>query len=154
MQGHLNILRDMYFPNVDKPGPLLRYSRKLFRSGGYWSPIDGNIVMAIRLVKEHGIDEAIDLIKHELIHWAIGETEETPHGDRFLDEAKRIDAPLVCLPFGLHLRRKSRLRYRYACLTCGSHSTRKRRGDLSCSRCGPGGYDEVFALVLTEKVIL
>lgn len=153
MQGHLNVLREMYFPDADFTSPLLRFSRRMFRRGGSYDPETGDIAVALGLWIEYGVDEVIDVVKHELIHAHVI-TEERSHGPTFLIEAARIGCNLFCPEFAVDRRRTSNKRFVYACPTCRYRVVRRRRAHLSCGTCNPVGYDEAFALVLAERIIL
>ena len=153
MQGHLNVLREMYFPDTKHPGPLLRFSPRMTRRGGSFNLDTRNIAIALALYNEYGIDEIIDTIKHELIHWARPDDEQ-PHGEEFERETERVGCNLLSPQFAEERHYTSNKRYTYACRTCRHRTIRKKRGELSCAKCHPQGYDEEFALVLAEKVIL
>jgi len=112
------------------------------------------MVLALELYREQGPDAIIDVAKHELIHHYLGETEELPHGPIFLLEAERIGASLHCPQFAADRRRSSNKRYTYACPTCRTSTTTRRRATLSCGHCSPGHYDERFVMVLAQREVV
>jgi len=64
---------------------------------------DGDVA-TIRLswdaYREHGWAEMAGVVRHELVHaWEFQQFGESGHGERFREQADRLDAPRHCSPF-------------------------------------------------------
>ncbi len=152
-QGHLNLLRMMYYPDIEKPAPLVRFSRRLLKAGGYINGDLNRVTIAKGLYNEYGPEEVIEAMGHELIHWALGDIEERPHGPTFRAEAERLGVALVGPEHSLHKRRKSKKVYTYVCPQCGATEKSKRQSVPSCAVCYPEGYNPKHLMALSQREV-
>ena len=89
---------------------------------------------------EHGLDEVIGIIKHELCHYHLHiEGKGYKHRDQdFKTLMKEVGAPRFCTPIGRDVKVTKPLLV-YKCKNCGQVYNRKRKVDttrLVCGKCG------------------
>ncbi|MFS0656900.1 SprT family protein [Bacillus sp. 179-C3.3 HS] len=115
------------------------FNDRLKTTGGRYLLHTHHIELNRRSFVEHGKDELIGIIKHELCHYHLHlEGKGYQHRDRdFRELLQQVGAPRFCTPLKTvqHRKKTVKLHY-YICTGCGKHYTRKRRFDTSRYVCG------------------
>jgi SprT-like protein len=116
------------------------FNNRLRTTGGRYLLRSHNIDINPKYYLEHGLDEIIGIIKHELCHYHLHiEGKGYKHGDKdFKDLLKEVDAPRFCKPLKKELSTNSTVLI-YKCRNCSLIYKRKRKVDttrLVCGKCG------------------
>jgi SprT-like protein len=116
------------------------FNTRLRTTGGRYLLKSHNIEINPKYYLEHGINEMIGIIKHELCHYHLHiEGKGYKHGDRdFKELLIRVGAPRFCTPLiKSSVTKNPKLIYK--CKSCNQLYNRKRRVDttrLVCGKCG------------------
>jgi SprT-like protein len=115
------------------------FNPRLRTTGGRYLLRSHNIELNRSYYEEHGLNELVGIIKHELCHYHLHlEGKGYQHKDRdFKDLLKNIGAPRHCTP--LRLMKKEEYKYTYSCTSCGQAYKRKRAMNVNryvCGKCG------------------
>ncbi|MGE6632122.1 SprT family protein [Bacillus sp. NPDC077027] len=116
-----------------------KFNDRLKTTGGRYMLSTHDIELNRKYLEEHGIDELIGIIKHELCHYHLHlEGKGYQHRDRaFKELLKQVGAPRFCTPLRtVQNKRRVQKRHNYICTGCGQQFTRKRRFDTSRYVCG------------------
>ncbi|TDL30510.1 SprT family protein [Jeotgalibacillus sp. S-D1] len=124
------------------------FNTRLRTTGGRYMLASHNIELNIHYLHEHGRDELIGIIKHELCHYHLHiEGKGFKHRDRdFRELIKEVSAPRFCTPLPSQevKKRPVRKRHVYQCSICEQRFVRKVRMNLTkyvCGKCkGPLRY--------------
>ena len=116
------------------------FNKRLRTTGGRYLLRSHNIDINPKYFLEHGIDEMVGIIKHELCHYHLHiEGKGYKHGDQdFKELLKKVGAPRFCTPLKGEPETKKVVLI-YKCKSCNQLYTRKRRVDttrLVCGKCG------------------
>lgn len=115
------------------------FNDRLKTTGGRYLLGTHNIELNRRYLEEHGREELIGIIKHELCHYHLHlEGKGYQHRDRdFKELLKQVGAPRFCTPLKtVRNKRRTEKRHEYVCTGCGRSFIRKRRFDTSRYVCG------------------
>jgi predicted SprT family Zn-dependent metalloprotease len=141
------------------PYPHLELSNRMTSSAGRCYPDTGLIRIATLYHRDHGIDETLLVLKHELAHWAARwryGRRIAPHGREFRAVAHELDPRITvtCPPFA-HKERAQRRVWRMFCPNCRRKYVRHRRDKVACRPCcdeyADGQYDRRFRLVVVPR---
>jgi SprT-like protein len=115
------------------------FNKRLRTTGGRYLLRSHNIDVNPKYYLEHGLEEIIGIIKHELCHYHLHiEGKGYKHGDKeFKDLLKRVNAPRFCKPLKKELD-TNRTTLIYKCKNCSLIYKRKRKVDttrLVCGKC-------------------
>ena len=140
------------------PYPSVELSGRMTSSAGRCYPDTGEIRIATLYHRDHGIDETLLVLKHELAHWAARwryGRRIAPHGPEFRKVAKELDARITvtCPPFASKERAQRRV-WHMSCPRCRRTYRRARRDKVACRWCcdayNGGRYDRRFRLVVAS----
>lgn len=114
-----------------------RYNSRLRTTGGRYMLADHSIEINPSVLKMHGMEELIGVIKHELCHYHLHiEGKGYKHRDadfrRLLNETA---SPRFCKPLS-NGNQKSISFYIYKCTSCDLEYKRSRRMDIRKYKCG------------------
>ncbi|WP_227396516.1 SprT family protein [Jeotgalibacillus aurantiacus] len=117
------------------------FNKRLRTTGGRYMLDSHNIEMNHKYLDEHGMDELIGIIKHELAHYHLHiEGRGYQHKDRdFRELIKKVGAPRFCTPLPSELKKRVQSFKVYACSVCKQPYHRKRRINTAkyvCGKCG------------------
>lgn len=114
-----------------------RHNRRLRTTGGRYMLADHSIEINPLVLKAHGMEELIGVIKHELCHYHLHlEGKGYQHRDTdFRNLLKETSSPRFCKPLGPG-NQKSTSFYVYECKSCKLNYKRRRRVDVKKYRCG------------------
>ncbi|AKU31327.1 SprT family protein [Bacillus altitudinis] len=115
------------------------FNPRLKTTGGRYLLATHHIELNRRYLEEHGRDELIGIIKHELCHYHLHlEGKGYQHRDRdFRELLQQVGAPRFCTPLKTVQKKKRAVTlHYYVCTGCGRHYTRKRRFDTTRYVCG------------------
>jgi SprT-like protein len=120
------------------------FNKRLRTTGGRYLLRSHNIDINPKYYDEHGLDEMIGIIKHELCHYHLHiDGKGYKHGDHdFKDLLKKVGAPRFCTPLK-NEKKPSRVSLIYKCMNCNQIYHRKRNVDTTrfvCGKCGGGIY--------------
>ncbi|MHB8514989.1 MAG: SprT-like domain-containing protein [Dehalococcoidia bacterium] len=141
------------------PYPSVELSGRMTSSAGRCYPDTGQIRIATLYHRDHGIDETLLVLKHELAHWAARwryGRRIAPHGREFRMVAKELDERITvtCPPFA-HKERAQRRSWHMMCPHCRRTYRRRRRDKVACRACcdsyAAGHYDRRFRLVVMSR---
>lgn len=141
------------------PYPRVELSGRMTSSAGRCYPDTGLIRLATLYHRDHGIDETLLVLKHELAHWAARwryGRRIAPHGREFRAVAHELDPRITvtCPPFA-HKERAQRRVWRMMCPKCRRQYVRHRRDKVACRPCcdeyADGHYDRRFRLVVVSR---
>lgn len=163
LQDAMDRLIRTYFRDVlampRAPYPRLEMSSRMTSSAGRCYPDTGIIRLATLYHRDHGIDEALLVLKHELAHWAARwryGRRIAPHGGEFRLVAHELDPriTITCPPFAQRERAQRRF-WHMACPRCRRTYRRARRDKVACRHCcdayAGGQYDRRFRLVVIPR---
>lgn len=163
LQDVMDRLIRTYFRDVlampRAPYPRLEMSGRMTSSAGRCYPDTGLIRLATLYHRDHGIDETLLVLKHELAHWAARwryGRRIAPHGREFRMVAKDLDERITvtCPPFA-HKERAQRRSWHMMCPHCRRTYRRRRRDKVACRACcdtyASGHYDRRFRLVVISR---
>jgi len=116
-----------------------RFNRRLRTTGGRYLLRSHDIEFNPRHLDEHGRDELIGIIKHELCHYHLHmEGRGYKHADAdFKQLLRKVGGSRYCQSVGTG-RQTLPYKYELRCLACGMSYKRKRKVDVSrfvCGRC-------------------
>lgn len=113
------------------------FNKRLRTTGGRYMLASHNIDINPKYYEEHGLDEMIGIIKHELCHYHLHiEGRGYKHGDReFKELLTKVGAPRFCTPL-YSKETKPRVTLVYKCKECGQLYYRKRKVDTTRMVCG------------------
>lgn len=113
------------------------HNRRLRTTGGRYMLKDHSIQINPLVFEMHGLDELINVIKHELCHYHLHiEGKGYQHRDEdFRKLLLKTSSPRFCKPLAPK-NEKSNSFYIYECKTCKLQYKRKRRVDIKKYRCG------------------
>jgi len=141
------------------PYPSVELSGRMTSSAGRCYPDTGQIRIATLYHRDHGIDETLLVLKHELAHWAARwryGRRIAPHGREFRMVAKELDERITvtCPPFA-HKERAQRRTWHMMCPRCRRTYRRRRRDKVACRSCcdayAGGHYDRRFRLLVISR---
>jgi predicted SprT family Zn-dependent metalloprotease len=141
------------------PYPNLELSARMTSSAGRCYPDTGQIRIATLYHRDHGIDETLLVLKHELAHWAARwryGSRISPHGQEFRTIAHELDPriTITCPPFATK-ERAQRKYWHMSCPRCRRTYRRGRRDKVACRSCcdtyAGGRYDRRFRLVVVPR---
>lgn len=116
------------------------FNNRLRTTGGRYLLNNHNIEINRKYYEQHGLEELIGIIKHELCHYHLHiEGKGYRHRDRdFKDLSKKVNAPRFCTPLTDAQNITNRI-YIYECQVCSQTFIRRRKINLEryvCGRCG------------------
>ncbi|WP_172370730.1 SprT family protein [Sporosarcina jiandibaonis] len=113
------------------------HNPRLRTTGGRYMLANHTIEINPLVLKVHGMDELIGVIKHELCHYHLHlEGKGYKHRDKdFRESLKDTSSPRFCKPLGAE-NKKSTSFYIYECESCELKYKRKRRINVQKYRCG------------------
>ncbi|WP_226671392.1 SprT family protein [Metabacillus litoralis] len=113
------------------------FNKRLRTTGGRYMLGSHNIDINPKYYVEHGLEEMVGIIKHELCHYHLHiEGKGYKHGDKdFKDLLIKVDAPRFCTPL-IEKPKPQKASLIYKCTSCGQEYKRKRRVDTSRLVCG------------------
>jgi len=141
------------------PYPTVELSGRMTSSAGRCYPDTGVIRIATLYHRDHGIDETLLVLKHELAHWAARwrfGRRIAPHGAEFRMVAHELDQRITvtCPPFA-HKERAARRVWNMVCPNCRRRYHRRRRDKVACRACcdsyADGQYDRRFRLLVVSR---
>ncbi|BCB02108.1 SprT family protein [Bacillus sp. KH172YL63] len=114
------------------------FNPRLRTTGGRYMLGSHNIDINRKYLVEHGLDELIGIIKHELVHYHLHlQGKGYKHGDQdFKDLLKKVGGPRYCASLPESTKRKRILTY--ICSKCHLQYERRRKintGKYVCGRC-------------------
>ncbi|MCJ8008519.1 SprT family protein [Lederbergia wuyishanensis] len=118
------------------------FNPRLRTTGGRYMLSTHHIEINRQYYEEHGFDELVGIIKHELCHYHLHiEGKGYKHRDKdFRELMQKVGAPRHCTPLKKSIERKSPLKvYFYKCINCGQGYQRQRRVNTRrfvCGKCG------------------
>lgn len=126
------------------PSEIVLSSRKQY--GGYYRKDKNRIVVSWRAYQEHGWDEIVHTLRHEVAHLV-----HFDHSQAFWELAARLGCTRRHALPSL-TRSATYTRYVYECPVCQGRVFRRRRitRRASCGRCATG-FDPAFLLRLVSK---
>ncbi|MDQ0163491.1 SprT family protein [Aeribacillus alveayuensis] len=115
------------------------FNHRLRTTGGRYLLQNHNIEINPKYYEEHGMDELIGIIKHELCHYHLHiEGKGYRHKDRdFKELLKKVHAPRFCTP--LKQKKTQKKQYFYQCYDCSQAFVRYKKMDPAryiCGKCG------------------
>ncbi|MCY7949496.1 SprT family protein [Bacillus inaquosorum] len=112
------------------------FNDRLKTTGGRYLLTSHNIELNRKYLIEHGREELIGIIKHELCHYHLHlEGKGYKHRDRdFRVLLQQVNAPRFCTP--LKKKTESKKTYMYICMACGQQYIKKRAMNPDRYRCG------------------
>lgn len=115
-----------------------RFNARLRTTGGRYLLRSHDIEINPASYQEYGAEELIGIIKHELCHYHLHlEGKGYQHRDAdFRQLLKETGSPRFCSLVQSKSRRKTVMRYVYACTECGTGYPRKIRMNTARYRCG------------------
>ncbi len=123
------------------------FNKRLRTTGGRYLLNTHNIELNYEYYKIFGIQELIQVIKHELCHYHLHlEGKGYQHRDRdFRELLQKVDAPRFCKTIPNASPKKLRFQYIYQCLGCRMKFIRKRKVNIERYVCGKcrGKLEEV-----------
>lgn len=133
-----------HFGGALAPPEVVLSTRKQY--GGYYHKGKNRIVISWRAYKEHGWDEIVHTLRHEVAHIV-----HFDHSRAFWELAARLGAPRRHALPALN-RSPTYTRFVYECPACQGRVFRRCRiaGRASCGRCAKG-FDPRFLLRLVTK---
>lgn len=114
-----------------------KHNGRLRTTGGRYMLKDHSIEINPLVLKVHGFDELVGVVKHELCHYHL-HIEGKGYQHRDADFKKLLvetSSPRYCQPLALR-NKKSTSYYIYECKKCTLQYKRKRRMDINKYRCG------------------
>ena len=141
------------------PYPRVELSTRMVSSAGRCYPDTGEIRIATLYHRDHGIDETLLVLKHELAHWGARwryGAKVAPHGREFRLVAHELDPriTITCPPFAQKERAQRRF-WQMVCPRCRRTYRRARRDKVACRHCcdayAGGQYDRRFRLVVVPR---
>ncbi|MCD7036721.1 SprT family protein [Metabacillus sp. GX 13764] len=116
-----------------------RFNPRLRTTGGRYLLVSHDIEINPKYLEEHGLDEVIGIIKHELCHYHLHlEGKGYKHRDKdFRELLEEVKAPRFCTP--LVSSKTERKTYSYKCTACSMQFIRKKRMNTLryvCGKCG------------------
>ncbi|RIW32757.1 SprT family protein [Bacillus salacetis] len=113
------------------------FNKRLRTTGGRYMLRSHNIEINRKYLEEHGVQELIGIIKHELCHYHLHiEGKGYKHRDKdFRDLMKKVDAPRHCSPLQSQPRKHQRSLL-YICTGCSLAYKRRRRINTERYVCG------------------
>ncbi|MBS4197259.1 SprT family protein [Lederbergia citri] len=125
------------------------FNPRLRTTGGRYMLTSHNIEVNRYYFEEHGLDELVGIIKHELCHYHLHiEGKGYKHGDKdFRLLMKKVGAPRHCTPLKESKSKKPQLKiYYYKCTKCALGYQRRRRVNTKRYVCGKcrGTLEEVI----------
>ncbi|WP_307347215.1 SprT family protein [Metabacillus malikii] len=113
------------------------FNKRLRTTGGRYNLSTHNIDINPKYYQEHGINEVVGIIKHELCHYHLHlEGKGYKHGDYdFKELMKKVGAPRFCSPL-LTERKVNTKVFVYGCKQCNQRYNRKKRVDTKRYFCG------------------
>jgi SprT-like protein len=113
------------------------FNKRLRTTGGRYMLRSHNIEINLKYLEEHGMDELVGIIKHELCHYHLHiEGKGYKHRDKdFRDLMKRVDAPRHCSPLQTQVKKKQKTLL-YICTGCNLVYRRRRRINTERYVCG------------------
>lgn len=116
------------------------FNKRLRSTGGRYLLTTHNIDVNPKYLEEHGLDEVIGIIKHELCHYHLHlEGKGYRHRDNdFKSLLKEVGAPRFCTPLKEITKLKKRTLY-YQCKKCLQTFVRRKKMDTTkyiCGKCG------------------
>ena len=114
------------------------FNNRLQTTGGRYLLRSHNIEINPKYYEEHGLEELIGIIKHELCHYHLHlEGRGYQHKDLdFKQLMKQTGSPRHCSSLKTVQKRRSATIHLYVCEGCGQKYERKRRIDLRRYVCG------------------
>ncbi|MCI3985680.1 SprT family protein [Bacillus vallismortis] len=127
-------ISDTYFNKPFRHQAL--FNDRLKTTGGRYLLTSHNIELNRKYLIEHGREELIGIIKHELCHYHLHlEGKGYKHRDRdFRALLQQVNAPRFCTP--LKKKTENKKTYRYICTACGQQYIKKRAMNPDRYRCG------------------
>nr|WGD71177.1 SprT family protein [Bacillus subtilis] len=112
------------------------FNDRLKTTGGRYLLTSHNIELNRKYLIEHGREELIGIIKHELCHYHLHlEEKGYKHRDRdFRMLLRQVNAPRFCIP--LKKKAENKKTYMYICTACGQQYIKKRAMNPDRYRCG------------------
>ncbi|MEC1645149.1 SprT family protein [Bacillus halotolerans] len=112
------------------------FNDRLKTTGGRYLLTSHNIELNRKYLIEHGREELIGIIKHELCHYHLHlEGKGYKHRDKdFRALLQQVNAPRFCTP--LKKETESNKTYRYICTACGQQYIKRRAMNPDRYRCG------------------
>ncbi|AEP89563.1 metallopeptidase family protein [Bacillus subtilis subsp. subtilis str. RO-NN-1] len=112
------------------------FNDRLKTTGGRYLLTSHNIELNRKYLIEHGREELIGIIKHELCHYHLHlEGKGYKHRDRdFRMLLQQVNAPRFCTP--LKKKAENQKTYMYICTACGQQYIKKRAMNPDRYRCG------------------
>ncbi|WP_041086043.1 SprT family protein [Jeotgalibacillus soli] len=129
-----SISRDLF----DKPfRHKAYYNPRLRTTGGRYMLLSHNIELNKKYFDEHGMEELIGIIKHELCHYHLHLAGKGyKHRDHdFRQLIQMVGAPRFCTPLPSE-KKKKRKRHLYQCINCEQQYIRKMKMNVSRYACG------------------
>ena len=116
---------------------IARHNNRLRTTGGRYMLNDHSIEINPLVLKVHGLEELIGIIKHELCHYHLHiEGKGYRHRDPdFRKLLKETASPRFCMPLSAG-NKKSLSFYIYKCTSCELEYKRRRRMDIRKYKCG------------------
>lgn len=116
------------------------FNKRLRTTGGRYILNTHNIDINPRYLEEHGLDEVIGIIKHELCHYHLHiEGKGYKHRDNdFRNLLKKVGAPRFCTPLKSEPKSVRKI-LKYQCKSCQQIFNRKKKVDTTkyvCGKCG------------------
>lgn len=113
------------------------HNGRLRTTGGRYMLADHSIQINPLVLKMHGVDELIGVIKHELCHYHLHiEGKGYQHRDAdFKNLLRKTSSPRYCKPLAKR-NEKTTSFYIYECKSCELKYKRRRRVDTSKYKCG------------------
>jgi len=114
-----------------------KHNGRLRTTGGRYLLADHSIEINPTVLKLHGMEDLVGVIKHELCHYHLHiEGKGYKHGDPdFKELLRETNSPRHCKPLA-ERRAKSTIIHLYRCTACGLDYPRRRRMDCTKYRCG------------------
>jgi len=116
------------------------FNKRLRTTGGRYILNTHNIDINPKYLEEHGLDEVIGIIKHELCHYHLHiEGKGYKHRDNdFRELLKKVGAPRFCTPLKSEPKSVRKI-LKYQCKSCQQIFNRKKKVDTTkyvCGKCG------------------
>ncbi len=116
------------------------FNKRLRTTGGRYILNTHNIDINPKYLEEHGLDEVIGIIKHELCHYHLHiEGKGYKHRDNdFRELLKKVGAPRFCTPLKSEPKLVRKI-LKYQCQSCQQIFNRKKKVDTTkyvCGKCG------------------
>lgn len=112
------------------------FNKRLRTTGGRYLLKTGNIEINYRIIELYGIEELINVLKHELCHYHLHQRNEGYHhrDKNFKELLSKVGGARYVKP--LTTAEESAYRYHLRCRKCGQDYYRKQRVDVRKHRCG------------------